>query len=137
MAPDPGLGRGRRAHVLLRAGELHPRPAPVVGEAPELRNYFVAAGLNSIGILTGGGIGRALAHWIVDGRPDIDVTGINIDRLHPYQRNPEYRASRTVEALGLVYESHYPGRSMQHRPRRQAVAGARATGRAAAPTSGT
>jgi heterotetrameric sarcosine oxidase gamma subunit len=85
---------------------------PVFGEAPELRNYFVAAGLNSIGILTGGGIGRALAHWIVDGRPDIDVTGMNIDRLHAYQRNPEYRATRTVEALGMVYQCHYPGRSM-------------------------
>jgi len=86
---------------------------PVFGEAPELRNYFVAAGLNSIGILTGGGIGRALAQWIVDGRPDIDVTGINIDRLHPYQANPEYRATRTVEALGTVYQCHYPGRSMR------------------------
>ena len=85
---------------------------PVFGEAPELRNYFVAAGLNSIGILTGGGIGRALAHWIVNGRPDVDVSAINIDRLHPYQRNPEYRASRTVEALGMVYATHYPGRSM-------------------------
>jgi 4-methylaminobutanoate oxidase (formaldehyde-forming) len=86
---------------------------PVVGEAPELKNYFVAAGLNSIGILTAGGIGRALAHWILDGRPDIDVTGINIDRLHPYQRNPEYRATRTVESLGMVYQCHYPGRSMR------------------------
>ena len=42
---------------------------PIVGEAPELRNYFVAAGLNSIGILTGGGIGRMIAQWIVDGQP--------------------------------------------------------------------
>jgi 4-methylaminobutanoate oxidase (formaldehyde-forming) len=86
---------------------------PVVGEAPEVRNYFVAAGLNSIGILTGGGLGRALAHWIVDGRPDIDVTGMNIDRLHTYQANPEYRATRTVESLGMVYQCHYPTRSMQ------------------------
>jgi 4-methylaminobutanoate oxidase (formaldehyde-forming) len=86
---------------------------PVVGEAPEVRNYFVAAGLNSIGILTGGGLGRALAHWIVDGRPDIDVTGMNIDRLHSYQANPEYRATRTVESLGMVYQCHYPTRSMQ------------------------
>src|SRR5437763_9349883 len=86
---------------------------PVVGEAPEVRNYFVAAGLNSIGILTGGGIGRAVAHWVVDGRPDVDVTGINIDRLHGYQRNPEYRATRTVEALGMVYQTHFPGRSMR------------------------
>jgi len=83
---------------------------PIVGEAPELRNFFVAAGLNSIGILTGGGIGRAVAQWIVGGTPDIDVTGINIDRLHPYQANPEYRATRTVESLGLVYATHYPNR---------------------------
>jgi glycine cleavage system aminomethyltransferase T/glycine/D-amino acid oxidase-like deaminating enzyme len=90
-----------------------PDLAPVIGEAPELRNYFVAAGLNSIGILTGGGVGQAMANWIVDGRPDFDVTGVNIDRLHAYQRNPEYRATRTVESLGMVYQTHYPGRSMQ------------------------
>jgi glycine cleavage system aminomethyltransferase T/glycine/D-amino acid oxidase-like deaminating enzyme len=86
---------------------------PIVGEAPELRNYFVAAGMNSIGILTGGGIGRVIAQWIADGRPDIDVTAINIDRLHRYQANPEYRATRTVESLGLVYAIHYPGRPMR------------------------
>jgi 4-methylaminobutanoate oxidase (formaldehyde-forming) len=86
---------------------------PVVGEAPELKNYFVAAGLNSIGILTGGGMGRVLAHWIVNGRPDVDVTGFNIDRLHGYQANPEYRKTRTVESLGMVYLCHYPTRSMQ------------------------
>ena len=86
---------------------------PVVGEAPEIKNYFVAAGLNSIGILTGGGLGRALAHWIVEGRADIDITGFNIDRLHTYQANPEYRATRTVESLGSVYLCHYPTKSMQ------------------------
>jgi 4-methylaminobutanoate oxidase (formaldehyde-forming) len=86
---------------------------PVVGEAPELKNYFVAAGLNSIGITTGGGLGRVLAHWIVNGRPDVDVTGMNIDRLHPYQANPDYRSTRTVESLGMVYRCHYPTRSME------------------------
>lgn len=90
-----------------------PDLSPVVGEAPEVKGYFVAAGLNSIGILTGGGIGRAIATWIVDGLPDIDVTGMNIDRLHPYQLAPEYRATRTVESLGMVYQTHFPGKSMQ------------------------
>lgn len=90
-----------------------PDLSPVVGESPEVRGYFVAAGLNSIGILTGGGIGRAIATWIVDGLPDIDVTGMNIDRLHPYQTSPEYRATRTVESLGMVYQTHFPGKSMQ------------------------
>jgi glycine cleavage system aminomethyltransferase T/glycine/D-amino acid oxidase-like deaminating enzyme len=84
---------------------------PIVGEAPELKNYFVAAGLNSIGILTGGGLGRVLAHWIINGRADVDVTGFHIDRLHPYQANPEYRRIRTVEQLGMVYQCHYPTRS--------------------------
>ena len=86
---------------------------PIVGEAPELKNYFVAAGLNSIGILTGGGLGRVLAHWIINGRPDVDVTGFNIDRLHRYQGNAEYRRTRTVESLGMVYKCHYPTYTMQ------------------------
>jgi glycine cleavage system aminomethyltransferase T/glycine/D-amino acid oxidase-like deaminating enzyme len=86
---------------------------PCVGEAPELQGYFVAAGLNSIGILTGGGLGRVLAHWILTGSPDVDVTGFNVDRLHAWQATPDYRRVRTVESLGMVYQCHYPTRSMQ------------------------
>ncbi len=89
-----------------------PDLAPIVGEAPELDGYFVAAGMNSVGILTGGGMGRIVAQWIVDGRPDVDVTGINIDRLADFQLSPRYRAERTVETLGMVYAAHLPGRSM-------------------------
>jgi 4-methylaminobutanoate oxidase (formaldehyde-forming) len=112
----------RRVPVSLEVGvrkffcgpeSFTPDLAPIVGEAPELKNYFVAAGLNSIGILTGGGMGRVLAHWIMTGHPDVDITGMNIDRCHPYQTNPEYRRTRTVESLGMVYQCHYPTRSMK------------------------
>jgi len=87
-----------------------PDNGPIVGEAPELRNYYVAAGLNSIGILTGGGIGKILAEWIHKGHAptNVDVTGINIDRFHKYQNNLEYRTQRTGEALGNTYKLHYP-----------------------------
>jgi 4-methylaminobutanoate oxidase (formaldehyde-forming) len=111
-----------RVPVTLQAGikkffcgpeSFTPDLRPVVGEAPEVKNYFVAAGLNSIGILTGGGMGRVIAHWIVNGRPDVDVTGMHIDRLHPYQANPEYRRTRTVESLGMVYACHYPTKPMK------------------------
>jgi glycine cleavage system aminomethyltransferase T/glycine/D-amino acid oxidase-like deaminating enzyme len=85
---------------------------PIVGEAPEVKNYFIAAGLNSIGILTGGGLGRMMAHWIVNGSPDMDVTGMDPARLHPYQSNPDYRRTRTVESLGMVYQCHHPNKSM-------------------------
>jgi glycine cleavage system aminomethyltransferase T/glycine/D-amino acid oxidase-like deaminating enzyme len=84
---------------------------PIIGETPEIKNYFVAAGLNSIGILTGGGIGRLVAGWIVNGRPDMDVTGMNVDRLLPYQSTPMYRRERTVEMLGMVFKCHYPTKS--------------------------
>jgi heterotetrameric sarcosine oxidase gamma subunit len=84
---------------------------PIVGEAPELENYFVAAGLNSIGIIIGPGLGHVLAHWIVHGTPEKDVTAFHIDRLHAYQNNPEYRRQRTVESLGMVYRHHYPTRT--------------------------
>jgi 4-methylaminobutanoate oxidase (formaldehyde-forming) len=90
-----------------------PDLSPIVGEAPEMKNYFVAAGLNSVGIITGGGLGRVLAHWILNGTADVDVTAMNIDRFHPYQCNPEYRRQRALESLGLVYECRYPTRSMQ------------------------
>ena len=80
------------------------------------KNYFVAAGLNSIGILTGGGLGRVLAHWIINGRPDVDVTGFNIDRLHAYQSNPEYRRTRTVESLGHGLPVPLPD-ALDRRPR--------------------
>lgn len=89
-----------------------PDLAPIVGQAPGLDGYFVAAGMNSVGILTGGGMGRVVAQWIVDGRPDVDVTGFDVDRVQDYQLNPRYRAERTVETLGLVYAPHVPGRAM-------------------------
>ncbi|MBC2704654.1 FAD-dependent oxidoreductase [Desulfobacula sp.] len=85
----------------------------IIGEAPELKNYFVTAGLNSVGIIMGPGLGKMMAHWIMNGKPDVDITGFNIDRLHTYQNNPEYRRHRTVESLGTVYKCHYPYKSMQ------------------------
>ncbi len=85
----------------------------IIGEAPELKNYFVTAGLNSVGIIMGPGLGRMMAHWIMTGNPGVDITGFNIDRLHTYQNNPEYRKHRTVESLGKVYKCHYPYESME------------------------
>ena len=87
--------------------------SPIIGEAPELKNYFVCAGLNSIGIIMGPGLGRMMAHWILDGDPGVDITGFNMDRLHTYQNNIEYRKNRTVESLGKVYKCHYPYQPME------------------------
>ncbi|HEX6148750.1 GcvT family protein [Nocardioides sp.] len=90
-----------------------PDLAPAVGEAPGLRNYFVAAGMNSVGVLSAGGLGRLLAHWITTGRPDVDVTGFNVDRFRPWQADDAYRAARTAEILGTVYAAHTPGKQLR------------------------
>ena len=84
-----------------------PDLAPLVGETPELRNCFVAAGLNSLGILNGAGIGNVLAHWIVDGLPQIDVTGINVNRFTKSESTPAFRRDRTPELLGRLFGQHY------------------------------
>ncbi|MGD9092583.1 MAG: FAD-dependent oxidoreductase [Anaerolineales bacterium] len=75
----------------------------LMGEAPGLKNFYVAAGFNSLGILFGGGAGRIMAQWIVDGYPPVDVSDINLDRLMPFQNNPRYLGDRIVELLGWQY----------------------------------
>ena len=82
-----------------------PDMGPLMGEAPELANYFVAAGFNSLGILFGGGAGQVIAQWIVDGLPPVDVSDINIARMALFQNNPKYLHDRTVELLGWQYIS--------------------------------
>jgi heterotetrameric sarcosine oxidase gamma subunit len=76
---------------------------PLVGPAPELDGYFVAAGLNSLGILSGGGVGYMLAHWIADGVPPVDATAVAIDRTATYETSRKFRAQRTVEQLGVLF----------------------------------
>jgi 4-methylaminobutanoate oxidase (formaldehyde-forming) len=85
-----------------------PDMGPLVGEAPELKNFFVAAGFNSLGIIFGGGAGNILAQWMVDGLPPDDVREIDIDRMVPFQNTPKYLHDRTVEMVGWQYIS-WPG----------------------------
>ncbi len=86
---------------------------PLMGHSPELDNFFVAAGFNSLGILLGGGAGRVMAQWIVDGIPDVDVSEIDIARMLPFQNNHKYRRNRTVEMLGFLFEDPFPNRAFK------------------------
>lgn len=81
-----------------------------LGEAPFLKGYFIAAGYNSIGIVSSGGAGHALAHWIDEGHPPFDLWGVDIRRAMPFQRNRLYLKNRVTETLGLLYADHYPYR---------------------------
>jgi heterotetrameric sarcosine oxidase gamma subunit len=84
-----------------------------LGEAPELRNLFVATGFNSIGIQSSGGAGLVLADWIKNGYPSRDFNGIDIRRIHPFQSNKNYIRDRVTESLGLLYAMHWPYRQVE------------------------
>jgi 4-methylaminobutanoate oxidase (formaldehyde-forming) len=82
----------------------------MLGEAPECRNFFVAAGFNSVGIASAAGAGRAMAEWIVGGEPSMDLWDVDIRRFMPFQGNSSYLRERTTEVVGLLYAMHWPFR---------------------------
>jgi glycine cleavage system aminomethyltransferase T/glycine/D-amino acid oxidase-like deaminating enzyme len=82
---------------------------PLLGEVPELRGFFAACGLNSLGILLSGGVGSLIASWIQDGEPPMDVSTMSPDRLMPFMKNRSFREERTVELLGALFgDSGFP-----------------------------
>ncbi len=84
----------------------------ILGEAPELRNFYVAAGFNSVGIASAGGAGKALADWIVDGDPGIDLTVVDIRRFAGFNGNNRWLRDRVGEVLGLHYALPWPNREL-------------------------
>ena len=84
----------------------------LLGEAPGLRNYFVGAGFNSVGIASAGGAGSALAEWIVEGNPTMDLLAVDIRRFAPFNANNRWLRDRVAEVLGLHYAVPWPNREM-------------------------
>ncbi|MEQ9199032.1 MAG: FAD-dependent oxidoreductase, partial [Rhodospirillales bacterium] len=108
-----------RAPVLAKTGirqffngpeSFTPDDRYLLGPAPEIRNFYVAAGFNSIGIQSSGGAGKVLADWIIDGHAPTDLWDVDIRRVVPFQGNAKYLHDRTVEGLGLLYAMHWPFR---------------------------
>jgi sarcosine dehydrogenase len=92
----------------------------IMGEAPELKNFYVAAGFNSIGIASGGGAGRALAEWIMQGEPSLDLWPVDIRRFARFHDNERLLKERVSEVLGLHYMMPWPNRElMSARPLRR------------------
>jgi glycine cleavage system T protein len=84
-----------------------------LGESAELENCFVAAGLNSIGLQSAGGIGKVISEWIRDGHPPLDLWEVDVRRNMPFQINRKYLQARVRESLGLLYATHWPFRQYE------------------------
>jgi 4-methylaminobutanoate oxidase (formaldehyde-forming) len=80
----------------------------LLGPTPEVDHFFVACGLNSKGLGAGGGIGKLMADWVIDGYPPGDIWECDVRRHHPVQREQAYIEARIPEALGHTYAMHWP-----------------------------
>jgi heterotetrameric sarcosine oxidase gamma subunit len=106
----PALAGRDPAEVLNGPESFTPDTRPILGEAPEVRNFFVAAGFNSTGIASAPGAARALAEWMAEGHPTTDLWDLDIRRFSRFQSGARYLSERTVESLGLLYAMHWPFR---------------------------
>lgn len=84
-----------------------------LGEVPEVRRCFVAAGFNSVGIQSAGGVGWVMADWIADGISPSDLSAVDIRRSFPFQSETEFLEARISESLGLLYAMHWPFRQYE------------------------
>ncbi|MDQ5841812.1 MAG: FAD-dependent oxidoreductase, partial [Chloroflexota bacterium] len=79
----------------------------------EVRGFFVAAGFSAHGIAGAGGMGRQIAHWIVDGEPELDLWKMDIRRFGSQYRSPAYTLARSYENYATYYDIHYPNEERQ------------------------
>ncbi len=106
----PALNKCQFAKFVNGPESFTPDNNFILGETPELRNLFVAAGFNSVGIASSGGAGKYLAEWMIEGQPTMDLWSVDIRRFGPWANNREFLRTRVVEVLGLHYQAAWPNR---------------------------
>ncbi len=109
----PALENARFAKFVNGPESFTPDNNFILGEAPELKGLFVAAGFNSVGIASAGGAGKYLAEWMLDGQPGLDLWSVDIRRFAPWANNGAYLRDRSAEVLGLHYQMAWPNREFE------------------------
>lgn len=103
----PELGAVGIQHFMNGPESFTADTRPLVGET-KVNGLFVAAGMNSVGIMSSAGIGRALADWIVDGHPPMDLWEVDVARVDPQAASPEHMHERMKEAVSDLFALHWP-----------------------------
>jgi 4-methylaminobutanoate oxidase (formaldehyde-forming) len=122
LARVPALQSAGIKQMINGAESFTPDGNFILGEAPEVRGFFVGCGFNAFGIASGGGAGRALAEWIVGGEPPFDLWAVDIRRFGPHHADRQWVKARTLELYGKHYtiawphEEHESGRPLHVSP---------------------
>lgn len=104
----PGLADVGIQHFMNGPESFTTDTRPLVGETPQVAGLFVAAGMNSVGIMSSAGIGRALADWVVDGHPPMDMWEVDVARVDPLTARPAHMEARMEEAVADLFAMHWP-----------------------------
>jgi glycine cleavage system aminomethyltransferase T/glycine/D-amino acid oxidase-like deaminating enzyme len=108
LAMIPSLAQTGIQHFLNGPESFSHDSKPLVGETPEVDGLFVATAMNSVGVMSSAGIGRALAEWMIDGQPASDIWEIDIRRIDEKMSDPAFMASRMAEGVGNTFSMHWP-----------------------------
>jgi 4-methylaminobutanoate oxidase (formaldehyde-forming) len=108
MQRTPCLAEAGIARLVNGPEGFTPDGDAIMGPAPELDNVFVAVGFNAFGIAAGGGAGRLMAEWIIEGEPSLNIWPLDIRRFGPYHASRAYNVERTKEIYGKHYTIHWP-----------------------------
>ncbi|NNF78478.1 MAG: FAD-dependent oxidoreductase, partial [Rhizobiales bacterium] len=109
----PGLAEAGIQHFMVGPESFTPDTKQAMGEAPECRNYFVAAGFNSIGIISSAGVGKVMAEWVTAGASPMDLWDLDIARFEPHHGTSAFLEARVQEAVASQFEMHWPYKQMK------------------------
>ena len=85
----------------------------LLGETPEVKNFYVCCGFNSIGIVSAGGAGKVTAQWMIDGGVNEDVFSLDISRFEKFHSETNFIVERAAESLGNQYAMHWPFKQLK------------------------
>ena len=109
----PALEHAEVRMLLNGPESFTPDGAFLLGPSAEVDNLFLLCGMNSVGVATGGGAGKAIAEWVLDGESPMDLTGVDPRRFAPVESEIKFLRERTPEVLGAHYAVSFPGHEWQ------------------------
>ena len=104
----PAMGSVGIRHFMNGPESFTPDTRQLMGEVPGLRNFYIAAGFNSIGIVSSAGAGRAMAEWIVAGEPPMDLWDVDIARMDTSMTTSTFLERRIPESVANQFDMHWP-----------------------------
>ena len=102
------MGQAKLSTLTNNPEPFSPDGQWVLGQSSEMRNYFIAAAMRSIGVGAAGGVGEVIADYITNGRSSFDMYNLDVQRFLPMHNNRRFLRDRVKEVPGLLYSIPYP-----------------------------